>query len=270
MENTTGGAGTTCGAASAIGDTHEHTIAGTLYDFQSSGDFQEALVGTAFEVQTRKDSGAPTWPNASVNKSVATRMGSTKVVLCDGKSLLVDGRYTDLQSNGAMHLPSGVDIRRSGNVYTVTDDTGNSLRVTVNSTYLDVRVGVGTWPSKVLGLLGNPDGDPTRLEAKDGSQFKLPISFNDLYQKFGPSWRVSPMKTLLAPCAAVSSGDPAAPFFADNLKEDVRERAAAICLEARVSKAWLDACTLDVAVVGERATAVYAGLPDPVVNGNQQ
>ncbi|MFI6132831.1 VWD domain-containing protein [Micromonospora sp. NPDC051141] len=269
VENTAGGAATNCAAASVIGDTHQHTFAGLLYDFQASGDFVEAQAGSGFEVQTRKASGAPTWPNASVDRSVAARMGSTKVALCDGKSLVVDGRTRDLPSDGALHLPSGVDIHRIGNVYVVTDAGGNNIRVTVNSGYIDVSVGLGTYPTPVVGLLGNPDGDPRRLAAKDGTQFAVPLTFDDLYQRFGASWRVTPTRTLLASCGAVASGNPSAPFFARDLNEDLRKRAEATCLQYRVRQEWLDACTLDVAVVGGRAALTYVGLVPPVVNGNR-
>lgn len=269
LENTAGGAVTNCAAASAIGDTHQRTFSGLAYDFQASGDFVEAQVGSAFEVQTRKASGAPTWPNASVNKSVATRMGSTKVALCDGKRLVVDGRTAELPDDGSLALASGVTIHRVGNVYFIADQAGNSARVTVHSNYLNVDVGLGTWPAKVRGLLGNPDGDVKRLEARDGTQFTIPISFEDLYNRFGASWRVTPMTTLLAACDRVNSGNPAAPFFADDLDQDLRKRAQAICLEARVTQVWLDACTLDVAVVGEGAEQVYVGMEPPVLNGNK-
>jgi hypothetical protein len=269
VENTAGGAVTNCADARVVGDTHQRTFSGLLYDFQSSGDFVEAQVGNAFEVQTRKVSGAPTWPNTSVNQSVATRMGSTRVALCDGKRLVVDGQAAELPSEGSLSLPSGVDIHRAGNVYFVTDQAGNSIRVTVNSGYIDVFVGLGTWPTKVRGLLGNPDGDVKRLEARDGTQFTVPISFEDLYRRFGESWRVSPMGTLLAPCAPVASGNPAAPFFARDLDEEFRKRAQSVCLQAKVAKEWLDTCTLDVAVVGERAAEVYVGMEPPVLVGNQ-
>jgi hypothetical protein len=63
---------------------------------------------------------------------------------------------------------------------------------------------------------------------------------------------------MLAPSAVVASGNPVAPFFARDLKEDLRTRAEAACLQATVTKAWLDTCTLDAAVVGEKA-----GLPSP-------
>ncbi len=264
----TGPAVANCSAATVVGDTHQHTFAGLFYDFQASGDFVEAQAGPDFEVQTRKASGAPNWPNASVNKSVATRMGSTKVALCDGQRLVVDGRTAEVGPGKSVHLPSGVSIHHIGNAYFVVDAAGNSIKVTVHSGYINVEVGLGTWPTPVRGLLGNPDGNVQRLEAKDGTQFSVPVSFQDLYNKFGDSWRVSPIRTLLAPCAQVASGNPSAPFFADNLDQDRRKRAEAICVKAKVIKEWLKACILDVAVVGDAAAAAYVGLAPPRLNGN--
>ena len=71
-----------CAAATSVGDTHLTTFNGLLYDFQASGDFVLAQVDPDFVVQTRQVSGAPTWPDASVNSAVATRMGKTKVAVC--------------------------------------------------------------------------------------------------------------------------------------------------------------------------------------------
>ena len=118
------------------------------------------------------------------------------------------------------------------------------------------------------GLLGNPDGDVKRLEAKDGTQFSVPISFEDLYRRFGDSWRVSPIRTLLASYGQLAAGNPAAPFYATNLNPEVRQRALGICAQARVAQGWLESCALDVAVIGEKAAQVYVGLQPPVLIGN--
>ncbi len=88
LQNDTGGAAANCDSAEVWGDTHQVAFGGTLYDFQATGDFVEAQVGSNFEVQTRKVSGAPNWPNTSVNRSVATRMGNTRVAVCDGTRLV--------------------------------------------------------------------------------------------------------------------------------------------------------------------------------------
>ena len=76
-ESSAGGLGT-CVAATSIGDTHLTTFGRTLYDFQAPGDF--VLVETQdsnFVVQARQQTGAPLWPNATLNKAVAARMGTT-------------------------------------------------------------------------------------------------------------------------------------------------------------------------------------------------
>lgn len=255
-----------CAQAAAIGDTHQHTVAGLAYDFQASGDFVEAQVAPDFEVQTRKVSGAPTWPDTSVNRSVATRMGTTQVALCDGKQLLVDGKPTDLPAGKSIWVPAGVDIARTGNTYYIVDQAGNSVRATVNAGYVDVSVGLGAYPVKVRGLLGNPDGDVTRLEAADGTQFSVPVSFSELYDTYGNSWRVDPATSLLSVCGTeTEQGNPGKPFLARDLEPALREWAQAVCRQAGVVTGWLDACTLDVAVLGAKAAAAYVGAALPIL-----
>ena len=65
-----------------LGDTHLTTLSGLLYDFQASGDFELLQTSSGFTVQNRQVSGAPTWPSASVNSAVATRMGKAQVAVC--------------------------------------------------------------------------------------------------------------------------------------------------------------------------------------------
>jgi hypothetical protein len=152
----------------------------------------------------------------------------------------------------------------------VTDAGGNSVRVTPHTGYLDVSVGVGTWPTTVRGLLGNPDNDVKLLEASDGTIFNVPLSFDDLYHRFGDSWRVKPSESLLAPCGdKVEESNPSRPFFADDLDPRVRDQARSVCAESKVDQAWLNACILDVAVLGEKAAQAYAGEPTPVLDGNK-
>lgn len=264
-----------CSKAVTVGDTHQATFAGLLYDFQASGDFVEAQVGTAFEVQSRKVSGAPTWPNTSLNRSAAVRMGSTTVAVCDGTRLFVDGAPAAMPPGGSVTLPSGVRIQRAGNVHYVRDASGNSMRVELRGAYIDLHVGLGRWPTTVRGLLGNPNNDPTRLEARDGAQFVVPSSFNAqffnfLYNRFGPSWRVPSSSSLLGACNAVQPGNPTAPFFARDLPSGLRQSAELGCRQAGVAQAWLDSCTLDVAVLGTTsAAAVYVGRMPPIVDGNR-
>ncbi|TCO62781.1 VWD domain-containing protein [Actinocrispum wychmicini] len=270
VEDTVGGATSNCASATTIGDVHAHTVAGLAYDFQATGDFELAQVGSDFDVQARHVSGAPTWPDASVNQAIGTRMGSTKVTVCGGPKLVVDGRPVKLPDGRTISLPSGVDINLADGVYVVTDQTGNSVRVTQQPEYLDVSVGVGTWPTRVRGLLGNPDNNVKLLESRDGTVFSVPLSFEDLYSRYGDSWRVEPGDSLLSPCGELAEqANPKKPFFADDLEPRLREKARAVCLEAEIDQAWLDDCTLDVAVLGTKAATAYVGKRPPVMNGNK-
>jgi hypothetical protein len=272
--NKTGGTAA-CAAAAGTGDTHLRTFSGLLYDFQAAGDF---LLTQAkdFQVQTRQVSGAPTWANASVNHAVATQMGKTRVALCAAARgpLVVDGHHTDLADGHTLKLPSGVHVFRTGDVYLVTDHNGNSLRAVMNSTtttsWIDVSVGLSTWPTPVRGLLANANDNLNELAASDGIVFNTPVAFADLYGRYGESWRVAPAHSLLAACGGRASEHsmPSQPFLARDLAlkaPKIYAQARAICTNAGVKvPALLDACTLDVAVIGsEKAATVYVGVPAP-------
>jgi len=273
VEDTVGGAVTNCAAAVGVGDVHETTVAGLKYDFQARGDFELAQVGSNFDVQSRHKSGFPSWPQASMNESIATRMGASKVVVCPGPKLVVDGKATDLPNGRVIVLSTGVQVQLVGGAYVITDNDGNSVTVTprfASPNYLDVKVGVGTWPTKVRGLLGNPNNDVNFLEARDGTVFPVPLSFQDLYQRFGDSWRVRPLESMLNACGSPNDvGSPTKPFRTTDLEPQVRERAQGICLQYKVTEAWLDSCVLDVAVLGERAATAYVGMAPPVRDGDK-
>jgi hypothetical protein len=262
------GAAASCQAAEGLGDTHLRTFDGLLYDFQAAGDFVLAETDSNFVVQVRQESGAPRWPNASVNTAAGTRMGKTRVSVCLPGRLEVDGEPTEVEEGSPLVLPGGVDISRTGSVYLVRGPHGDSMRAQVNDGWIDVTVGLGRWPSKVRGLLANANGRVNQLETRDGEVLTEPLSFKDLYYRYGDSWRVKRVDSLL--CGKkVEPGNPSRPFGAEDLEPGVAERARAICAEAGVEKgALLDACTLDVAVIGDPAAAeAFVGAPAPVAVG---
>lgn len=268
-ESTAGGATSNCAAATTVGDTHLATFGGLFYDFQASGDFVLAQVDPDFVVQARQVSGAPTWPDASVNSAVATRMGKTKVAICLPARLNVDGENTELGDGKSLSTPEGVDIWRRGNEYFITDPSGDSVRAVVNPTWIDVSVGLGHWPAKVTGLL---DGNVNKIAARDGTVLTNAFSFEDLYHRYGESWRVASGESLLSACGErnVERGNPRRPFYAKDLDPKVYERTRAVCTAAGVKgEALLDACTLDVAVIGDDAAAqVFVHTPEPIAVGN--
>jgi hypothetical protein len=276
-ESTAGGA-SGCAAATSVGDTHLATFGGLFYDFQASGDFVLAEVAPDFVVQTRQMSGAPTWPNAAVNKAVATRMGKTKVAVCLASAgnetpggLQVDGKATALDDGKSISLPDGVDVARRGNIYLIMGQSGDSVRAVVHPTWIDVSVGLGRWPSNVRGLIANPNGNVNQIAARDGTVLTNPFPFADLYHRYADSWRVPRGESLLSGCGKdLEPGIPSKPFYASDLEPQVREKALAICIAAGVQPGpLLDACTLDVAVIGsEEAANVFVGGGNPVVLGN--
>jgi len=264
-ESIAGGATSNCAAATTIGDTHLRTFNGLLYDFQAAGDFTLAEVGRNFSVQTRQVSGAPTWPNATVNKAVAARFGETRVAIClprgsDGPpGIHVNGTLTSVNDGQTLELPGGVGIARQGKIYQLTSEEGDSVRATVNPTWIDVAVGLGRWPSSVHGLIANPNGNVNQIQARDGFVLTNPFDFNDLYHRFADSWRVSGDASMLSACNAergVEVGIPKRAFYAKDLEPSIREKAQGVCTAAGVNPGPLhDACTLDVAVIGNDLAA---------------
>jgi len=265
-ESIAGGATSNCAAATTIGDTHLRTFNGLFYDFQAAGDFTLAEVDPGLSVQTRQVSGAPTWPNATVNKAVAARFGTTKVAIClapqgsnQSANVHVNGKPTTVEDGKTLELPGGVDIARQNNVYQITSEGGDSVRATVNPSWIDVAVGLGHWPSSVHGLIANPNGNVNQIETRDHAVLTNPFNFDDLYHRFADSWRVTEGDSLLSACDAekvIEVGIPKRPFYAKDLEPGIREKTQGVCAAAGVKPGpLLEACTLDVAVIGQDAAA---------------
>jgi hypothetical protein len=280
----TSSAGTpSCASGDAHGDTHvdtEHDL--STYDFQGYGDFVDATTGPNFIVEARQVSGAPSWPDAAVNSGIATHIGKSNVAVCLAPPnsaggplarLFINHKIVSLPPGARKNLADGGDVSldRSGSVYLIRGATGNSVRAQVNVAspdYIDVSVGLARWPETVHGLLANAGSDPTALATRGGTVIRAPFAFNTFYGKYGDSWRVPIKGSLLSDCGEkVLSGNPANLMYADNLDPKLAEAAKATCERAGVkAPALLDACTVDVAVLGTKAAAqVYLNLPPTIV-----
>jgi len=265
-----------CTDAVSLGDTHLRTFGGLLYDFQATGDFLLAETGPEFHVQTRQVSGAPTWPNAAVNKAVAVQAGANRVAICLPGRVVVNGKSVTIPDGGRFGLPNGGNVIRKGNVISVLALSGDSVRATVNngatanSSYIDVSVGLGRWPSNVRGLLANANGKVSDVEAQDGAVLTSPFNFEKLYGHYADSWRVPSNQSMLSPCGeSVQRGIPRKPFFANDLDPTLAKRNQTICTQAGVKQGpLLDACMIDVAMIGGRAAKVFAGMPVPIAVGD--
>ncbi len=256
-ESNSGTPDPSCTAGISIGDTHLTTFDGVHYDFQASGEFLLAEVANEFTVQARQASGAPQWPDAAVNKAVAVRMGRTRIVFyVDPSRVEVDGMALGAIDGPARMLPDGVQLRRQGNVYTVSDKHGNRVRITLHSNWLDTAVLVGHSPSQVRGLLGNPAGDGRSLATSSGARIAEPIAFSDLYGVFASSWRVQPRQSLFANEGLIKFGIPSRPFYARDLPPEAAARARSWCEREGVKdKDLLEDCVLDTVVLNDKAAA---------------
>jgi hypothetical protein len=277
-ESIAGGATSNCAAATTIGDTHLATFDRLFYDFQASGDFLLAQVDPDFTVQTRQVSGAPTWPNATVNHAVAARFGKTQVAVClapagrdQSAGLYADGKLTALDDGKALSLPAGVDILRRGNVYLITSESGDSVRAEVNPTWINVRVGLGRWPISVRGLIANANGNVNQIATRGGVVLTNPFAFEELYHPYADSWRVAPGESLLSVCGdrEIEIGAPERAFFSADLEPEVQRQGRGVCAAAGVKAGPLfEACTLDVAVIGQDAAAkAFVGASPPAAVG---
>lgn len=271
FNESTGGGLANCAAATTVGDAHLTTLSGLLYDFQATGDFELLSTKLGFVVQSRQVSGAPTWPNASVNSAIAARLGKTTVAVClSPQRIVVDGRRFSLQDGGVRLLSDGTEVALRGNAYIIRGVDGDWVKAAVNANYIDVSVGLGRWPVEAQGLLVNANNTANQVATRQGTVLNVPFAFDEFYRLYGESWRVGPRESLLNVCGGVrESGIPSKPFTPRDLKPQLAQRVKAICTAAGVKEGpLLDACMIDVAFTGKKSAAIiHARTRQPVAVG---
>ncbi|AXW36136.1 hypothetical protein HFK83_24880 [Ralstonia pseudosolanacearum] len=261
-----------CVDADSLGDTHLRTFGGLLYDFQATGDFVLAETDRDFQVQTRQVSGAPSWPNATVNRAVAVRAGKDQVAMCLPGRVMVNGRPATIPDGGHLALAGGGAVFRKANAFTVLAPSGDSARAEMNGAYINVSVGLGNWPSKVRGLVANASGKVNEVVARDGVVLSSPFAFESLYGHYAESWRAAREESMLGACGEnILRGVPKKSFSATDLPPKLATRNRLICTRAGVKEGpLLDACVIDVAWLGAKAATTFAGKPAPVAVGDER
>jgi hypothetical protein len=273
-----------CATGNGWGEIHLNTFGCAScsthlsYNFQATGDFQLAAApvpgGPPFNVQARLVPFAAN-PNLSVSQDIAAQVGSSQVAVCNAQPLRleVNSQAVQLASGAQIALPGGGSVSRQGNVYVIRDGDGDTVQAEQDSylgvSYLDTWAGLGRWPTTVSGLLANAANTASGVESESGAVLTAPFQFSDFYPQYGDSWRVTPAQDLLSACGTqFTSGDPTQNYEAGNLPSSEYQTAHAACVSAGVQvPALLDACTLDVAVLGTPAVNIYQTLPTNIIWG---
>jgi hypothetical protein len=144
--------------------------------------------------------------------------------------------------------------------------TGQEVRVCVQAGYLNVKVSPPSDGTPAMGLLGDADGSHVNdLRTLGGAILPLQPapSFTSLYQDFGESWRVPAAASLLGPEPALPLPCPSGPFDASDLPLDVRDHARQVCQGLGIDREVLADCTLDAALMGDRAALGFVGMGPP-------
>ena len=254
-----------CAGAVSLGDTHMTTFDGLHYDFQAAGEFVLAQSASGFTVQARQASGAPTWPQAAVNKAVAIRIGGNRVAIyLAPERVVVNGAVRTLADGQILALANGVRLTRHGNQYVLAATDGDNVHATLNPTWMDLAVGLGRASARTItGLLGNPGGNAHALATSTGQVLAEPIAFDVFYHAYADSWRVKDGQSLFAEPSPIKPAAPSKPFFAKDLDPAAQERARTACRTAGVTHPdLLEDCTLDATVLNDAAaTRVFVPAP---------
>ena len=200
---------------------HIEAASGTLYQFDAVGEFvfaQSTLSGDSFQVQVRlqpyNDSSS-----ASAITQIATLIGGDRVTFAIGRAetVWVDGTPSSVGPANPVALSGGKITQTGPDTYEVAWDTGETLTVVNDGTYLDLSVGLGAndGPGSVVGLVGPDEGQANDFMLPDGTVLQQPLSTAELYQTFANAWRVTQATSLFDYAAGQSTATFTNTNFAD-------------------------------------------------------
>jgi hypothetical protein len=278
-EQLTGKSVSGCGKGNqggASGDVHLLTFDRLFYDFQAVGEFvlvQSVDDNLAIQVRTKP------WGNSrvvSVTSAVAMNVVGDRVAVYAGQVSVVYVNGNPWTSQGKNGLPRGGLINRTGNLVSIEWPDGSIVNAYLQGSYLDVSVLLAASRGvRVRGLLGDADTKSENdLVTRGGIRLSGPPRFNELYQQYGESWRVSQSESLFdygngeTTLTYTDRTFPSGVVTVANLADAIRGQAEQVCRNRGVVDPILfEACVLDVGLTGETSFADFpatAPLPRAV------
>ena len=243
--------------ATSSGDPHLNTFDRLAYDFQAVGEF--ILVKDndgAFEIQVRQK---PAGRNISVNQATAMNVAGDRVGFYPSKKfkLIINGNPQELLINNSIKLPNGGYINRYNSEYAVIWPNNEAV-VFVGTYFVNVYINKSK-KGKIIGLLGNANGDPNDdITKRNGVNLGTNLEFSTLYPEYADSWRISQEESLFDYAEGESTETftdrsfPYALATTANLSDAQVDKAEKICRDARITNpVILDNCILDVALTEE-------------------
>ncbi len=126
---------------------------------------------------------------------VAAGIGADRITFAIGRNNTVwkDGVAYTFTGNDVMTLAGGSVQELSASNYLVTWSTGETLNVSVSSSYINVTTALSATdgPGSVQGLLGADSGQANDFQLANGTVLAQPITTSQLYGEFANAWRVT-------------------------------------------------------------------------------
>lgn len=254
----------------AFGDPHLRTFDEVRYDLQAAGELTLVRAGD-LEVQVRLGKRGR---YISVVTGVAMNVDGSRFTLTQDPTSPTDyvarrdGQIVELSQDFSVLVGDGRSALTGPDEIVV--EWGDGSRVTVVTAATSLSVVVDLTPERrelADGLLGTANGDPTDdLRTSGGESFEdADDDYDTLYGSIAESWRVSDATSLFDYDDGESTETytdrefPGRLFYNNDLSDEDRSAAEAICRAAGVTDPWiLDSCILDVGATGDPSFADIA------------
>ena len=260
-----------------MGEPHATMPSGFHFDFQAVGEFLVARSPDGkYIIQARQQ---PFLEGAAVtiNTALAANVNGDRIgVYINEPSFLLLNNSPLNELEVSKQLPHGGFLERHGGIVLIRwPGDGGILSITRVADSLNYSFQPGSNPAlNFTGLLGNANGAPDKIAARDGSllSYSDPEFVHKLYKQVGNSWRIKQSESLFHYWPGESTvkftdlNFPPKYISVASLASTERANAESICRAVGVrDKLLLDDCVFDVAITGMPAFAAASVGMSPVV-----